>query len=75
MGKGLYEALYWLNKFINYFEQDYNLWLEESREMMELPDDKLNEEEKMIKREQKKFMTSMFNHHFPDIIEIILIYT
>ena len=30
MGKGLYEALYWLDKFINYFEEDYTIWLEES---------------------------------------------
>jgi|TARA_B110000285_G_C15074742_1_gene590065 hypothetical protein len=30
VGKGLYEALFWLHKFINYFEEDYTLWLEES---------------------------------------------
>jgi hypothetical protein len=75
MGKGLAEALYWLNKFITYFEHDYNGFLEENEEMLAKPDDDLSEEEKELKQKQKQFLIMMFQHQFPDIIEIILIYS
>ena len=48
MGKGLYEALYWLNKFISYFEQDYMMWLKDSEEMMKEPAENLDAEDKYI---------------------------
>jgi hypothetical protein len=60
VGKGLYEALYWLNKFISYFEHDYNEWLEESKDMLNEPDENLTEEDRYFKVEQKKFLNKMF---------------
>lgn len=75
MGKGQYEALYWLNKFINYFEKDYNLWLEECKDLFTTPEDELDEEDKELKHGQKKFMDDMFYKQFPAVIEIILIYS
>jgi hypothetical protein len=60
MGKGLYEALYWLNKFITYFEQDYALMIEDTQELMITPEEDLSEEDKLMKKEQKKFMNIMF---------------
>lgn len=53
--KGLYEAITWLNYFITYFENDYNLWLEESKDIP------LTEENKLIIDEQKAFMQKMFH--------------
>mgnify|MGYP006104150437 CR=1 FL=1 len=75
MGKGLYEALYWLNKFIQYFEDDYNIWLEEAQDMLREQLDDLSEEDQFILQEQKKFLDKIFKEQFPDIIEIILIYS
>jgi|APSaa5957512535_1039671.scaffolds.fasta_scaffold62930_1 hypothetical protein len=60
MGKGLYEALYWLDKFINYFEEDYTLWLEESQEMLKESGNNLSEEDKYIMEEQRLFLNKMF---------------
>lgn len=51
MGKGLYEALYWLDKFITYFEEDYTLWLEESEEMIKESGNNLSDEDKFIMEE------------------------
>ena len=63
-GRGLYEALQWLNNFINYFELDYQSMLEENKEILEAPaDDKisnLTEEEIGFRKEHKSFMNSMF---------------
>lgn len=75
MGKGLYEALYWLNKFISYFEQDHEIMVVDTKELMEEPEENLTDEDKLLKKEQKKFMNTMFKEQFPDIVEIILIYT
>jgi len=75
MGKGLYEALQWLNNFINYFELDYQSMLEENKEILDQQaEDKLSEEEIGFRKEHKQFMNSMFKEQFPDIVEIILIY-
>ena len=60
IGKGHYEALCWLSEFINYFEQDYNLWLTECKELLEAPENQLTEEERQIKRDQKTFMKEMY---------------
>lgn len=38
IGKGHYEALCWLSEFIIYFEQDYNLWLTECKDLLEAPE-------------------------------------
>jgi len=59
-GNGLYEALEWLKKFVGYFEIDYNLWLEDCKDILNEPEDKLSEEDLMIKREQKLFLNKMF---------------
>lgn len=75
MGKGLYEALYWLNKFISYFEQDYAIMVVDTKDLVDEPDENLSEEDRLLKKEQKKFMLTMFKEQFPDIVEIILIYT
>ena len=54
MGKGLYEALQWLNNFINYFELDYQSMLEENKEILDQPsEDKLSEEEIGFRKEHK----------------------
>ena len=71
----MYEALYWLNKFISYFEKDYNRWLEDCKDMLAEPNENLSEEDLELKKEQKQFMNKMFQQQFPDIIEIILIYS
>jgi hypothetical protein len=53
-GRGLYEALQWLNNFINYFEQDYQSMLEENKEILDAQsEDKLTEEEKGFRQEHK----------------------
>ena len=75
MGKGLWEALYWLREFIQYFEIDYNMAIEEYKDILYEDDKNLSEDDRFIKQEQKKFMNQMFKEQFPDIIEIILIYT
>lgn len=75
MGKGLYEALYWLNKFISYFEQDYAIMVIDTKDLVDEVDENLSEEDRLLKKEQKKFMLTMFKEQFPDIVEIILIYT
>jgi len=75
METGLYEAMYWLNKFIAYFETDYNLMIEDNKELMLEPDENLTEKEREAKYELKVFLNKMFNEQFPDIIEIILIYS
>ena len=49
--------------------------MEDSKELMETPEESLTEDDRMIKKEQKKFMNSMYKEQFPDIVEIILIYT
>ena len=49
--------------------------MEDSKELMEIPEESLTEDDRMIKKEQKKFMNSMYKEQFPDIVEIILIYT
>jgi len=59
-GKGLYEALFWLNRFVGYFEKDYNLWMEDCKDIINEPSENLSEEDQMIKREQKKFLNIMF---------------
>lgn len=74
-GKGLYEALWWLNKFITYFEHDYNECIESNADLLNAPDEELTEEDRQIKKEQKLFLNKMFAQQFPDIIEIILIYS
>lgn len=43
--------------------------------MLNAPDEELTEEERQIKKEQKLFLNKMFAQQFPDIIEIILIYS
>ena len=43
--------------------------------MNAIPEDQLTDEDKFIKAEQKKFLNSIFKEQFPDIIEIILIYS
>ena len=58
-----------------YFEIDYNLAVEEYKDILNEDDDKLSEDDRFIKQEQKKFMDQMFKEQFPDIIEIVLIYT
>lgn len=60
VGKGLYEALFWLHKFINYFEEDYTLWLEESNEIKEESGNNLSDEDKFIMEEQRLFLNKMF---------------
>ena len=60
IGKGLYEALYWLNKFITYFELDYNSFLDENKEMLNEPDENLGEEDRDLKDKQKQFLSLMF---------------
>ena len=42
--------------------------------MIAAESDDLSEESQNVKREQRSFMKEMFEKHFPDIIEIILIY-
>jgi hypothetical protein len=74
-GKGLREALYWLNKFITYFEHDYRAFLDENQELMSKQDEELTLEDKEIKDKQREFLGNMYEHQFPDIIEIILIYS
>ena len=74
-GKGLNEALNWLSKFLNYFEKDYKLWLELNSFLIEAKYEDLSEEEKAVLDEQKKFMQIIYQQDFPDIIEIILIYS
>jgi len=49
-----------LSEFIIYFEADYNLWLEECKDILEKPEDQLNDEDKMIKKEQLHFMKQMY---------------
>ena len=49
MGKGLYEALYWLNKFITYFEKDYALVMEDN--IIDEPEENLSEDDKIIRKE------------------------
>ena len=51
VGKGHYEALCWLSEFIIYFEQDYNLWMDECKELLEAPADQLTEEELQMRRD------------------------
>mmetsp|Transcript_5866 Transcript_5866/g.9478 ORF Transcript_5866/g.9478 Transcript_5866/m.9478 type:complete len:176 (-) Transcript_5866:1381-1908(-) len=74
-GKGLYEALLWLEDFIGYFELDYKTMLEDNKDLLSSPEEKLSSEEKEIIKQQKDFMDQIFKIQFPDIIEIILLYT
>jgi hypothetical protein len=50
-GKGLYEALYWLKQFISHFEHDHALFLEDYKDLMETPEDKLSEEDLVLKKQ------------------------
>lgn len=43
--------------------------------MLAEPNENLSEEDLELKKEQKQFMNKMFQQQFPDIIEIILIYS
>ena len=56
----MYEALYWLNEFISHFERDHQLFLEDYKDLMEVPEDTLSEDDKVLKKEQKKFMNQMY---------------
>jgi hypothetical protein len=38
-GKGLYEALVWLREFIAHFEHDHKLFLQDYKDLMEVPED------------------------------------
>lgn len=49
MGKGLWEALYWLREFIQYFEIDYNMAIEEYKDILDEADENLNEDDRFIK--------------------------
>ena len=54
-------VLYFNNKFISYFEQDYAIMIVDTKELMEAPEENLTDEDKLLKKEQKKFMNTMFN--------------
>ena len=49
--------------------------MEDCKDIINEPSENLSEEDQMIKREQKKFLNIMFQQQFPEIIEIILIYS
>lgn len=49
MGKGLWEALYWLREFIQYFEIDYNMAIEEYKDILHEADENLSEDDRFIK--------------------------
>ena len=49
MGKGLWEALYWLREFIQYFEIDYNMAIEEYNDILDEADENLSEDDRFIK--------------------------
>jgi hypothetical protein len=75
MEKGHYMALTWLRDFIQHFEVDYNIWQEDCKDMLETASADLSEDSKRQKEDQRHFMNEMFQKQFPDVIEIILIYT
>lgn len=45
MGKGLYEALYWLRRFIDFFEIDYKLTVKENEELVTAEPDSATQQE------------------------------